>query len=61
MKLENVISSYVAADLIAKVYDAPKDAVTFDKMIVVFSSPACKNIKMVTLYDTRTQKVTGSY
>lgn len=61
MKLENIISSYVAADLTAKVYDAPQDAVTFDKMIVVFSSPACKTIKMVTFYDTKTQKVTGSY
>lgn len=59
--LKNVLSSYAAAGLTAKVYDAPKDAVLFDKMVVVFSTNACKSIKMVTLYDSRINKVIGSY
>jgi hypothetical protein len=70
MKLEYRNNNLFVADeqepagvlhLTAKVYDAPKDAVNFDKMIVIFSNPLCKTIKMVTFYDTKTQKVTGSY
>jgi hypothetical protein len=61
MTLDNIVKSYVTAGLTTKVYDAPKDAVTFDKMIVIFSTPACKSIKMVMLHSSKTQGIVGKF
>ena len=61
MNLKKTIESYASAGLSAKVVDAPKDANNFDKMIVVYSSPACKTIKMVTMYSTKEGKVVGHH
>jgi hypothetical protein len=61
MKIDTILNQYKSAGLAAKIVDAPKDAVTFDKLIVVFSTPACKTIKMVSLYSEKEQKIVGQY
>lgn len=61
MKIEDLLQQYLRVSLPAKVYDAPKEAVTFDKMVVVFSTATCKTIKMVVFFNTEEGKIKGQF
>lgn len=44
-----------------KVVDAPRDAQTFDKMLVVYSDQTRRTIRRVSFYNSKTNKMMGDY
>lgn len=56
--LDRILRSYSRLGYTTSVVDAPKEAVTFDKMVVVYLE---NNIHSLLLYDTKTEFVVGSY
>lgn len=47
--------------LLTKIVDAPKDASTFDKMLIVYADKQCKIIRKVSLYSTKDKKFVLEY
>lgn len=43
------------------VKSAPEGAVTFDRMVIVYLDVALKRLYQVHFYDTRTEKVMGTF
>lgn len=54
--LENMIKSLAEAGFPCKMVDAPQEAVTFDKMLVVYSTKEMKTIKLIHLYSSKQDK-----
>lgn len=59
--IESMIATFQKAGFPSKLVDAPKDAVTFDKMLIVFSTQTMKTIRQVHLFSTKENKFIGSY
>ena len=57
--LEHWQKTWKQAGFPTKVVDAPKDAYTFDKMLVIYADPQCKVIRRVSLYNSKTNKMMG--
>ncbi len=43
------------------VKDAPEGAISFDKMVIVYLDEACKRLYQVHFYDTKTNKIVGTF
>lgn len=59
--LESMATSWAKAGFPTQVVDAPKDAVTFDKMLIVYSTKEMKTIKQVHIYSTKENKFLGRF
>jgi hypothetical protein len=68
-KIEQLKRLYAQTDCQLQVVNAPKDAQTFDKMIVVFTevmsmyvgNPTRKVIRRISLYNSVTDTIIGEY
>lgn len=54
--LQREINQWHDANFPTELVDAPKDAVTFDKMLIIYSNNLKKTIRQVSLYDSRSDK-----
>ena len=59
--LERERSQWYEAGLTTAVVQAPKDAVTFDKMLVVYADDNMKMIRQVNLYNSKEDRFVGQY
>ena len=57
--LEHWQKTWANSGFPTKVVDAPKDANTFDKMLVIYADKDCKVIRRVSLYNSKTNKMMG--
>lgn len=68
-KIEQLRRLYAQADCQLQVVDAPKDAQTFNKMLIIFtesipmhfSNPTRKIIRRVCLYNSITDQIISEY
>ena len=58
-KIDQLKRLWAQADCVLKVVDAPKDAQTFDKMLVVLVDG--KIIRRVSLYNSATDQIISEY
>lgn len=59
--LEKELRFWQDAGFTAEVVDAPKEALTFNKMLIVFSSELRKSIKQVSFYSSETNKFVANF
>ena len=59
--IESTIETFRKAGFPSKLIDGPKDAVTFDKMLIVYSTQTMKTIRQVHLFSTKENKFVGAY
>lgn len=59
--LERKLSSIKRLGAFPVVKEAPKGAITFDTMVVVYLDKDYKRLYQVHFYDTKTGKVVGTY
>lgn len=62
-KIDQLKKLWAQADCILQVVNAPKDAQTFDKMLVVFVEQLSgkKIIRKVSLYNSKTDSIVAEY
>lgn len=59
--LKREINAWAAAEFPYVVVDAPKDAISFDKMLVVYLDETKRYIRCVSLYDSKTDKIVANF
>lgn len=59
--IESMAATLEKAGFPTKIADAPKDAVTFDKFLIVYSDKSMKVIRQVHLYSSKDQKFIGRF
>lgn len=59
--LDSMVQALESAGFPCVVADAPKDAKTFDKMMIVYSTKEKKTIKQVHLYSSTEDKFLGRF
>lgn len=60
-KLDQLKRLWTMGGCSVQVVDAPKDAQSFDKMIIVFADNGRKTIKRVSLYNSTEDKIVSEY
>lgn len=60
-RLRKTIDYWEEAEYPVDVVPAPQDAVTFDKMLVVFLDETRRSIRRVSLYDSKTDRFVADF
>jgi hypothetical protein len=60
-KMERIRDEWYEAGFTTSLVNAPKDAVTFDKMLVIFSDANMKQIRQVSFYNSKEDKFIGHW
>lgn len=58
--LEKILRSYARLGYATSVVSAPKDAITFDKMVIVYQDDQ-KEIRSLLLYNTQIEAVVSTF
>ncbi len=61
LNLKREVNAWAAAEFPWELVDAPKDAVTFDKMLVIYLDETKRFIRCVSFYDSRIDKIIANF